>query len=136
MRIAVGEGIEPGAEDHILPHAVPNGLREFVLGIAAARRHERPERTGESMVLLWVRSQLFGSVCSYNPQRQWIVEHPGLVKKLVRGSSDRHPMRGSAEFTFFHAQNKLSVARTYSSLPTRAALHSSHGQTSRRNFQE
>ena len=52
VRVAVGEGIESGAQDNVLHHAMRDGAGQFVLGIAAARRHEGAERAGESMVSL------------------------------------------------------------------------------------
>src|ERR1700691_133877 len=39
MRIAISKRIKAGAEDHVLPHAVHDAACQFVLGIAATRRH-------------------------------------------------------------------------------------------------
>src|ERR1700678_2686873 len=54
IRITVGEGIESCTEDNILPYSVRDGVSKFILGVAAARRHESTEGTGKSVVLFGV----------------------------------------------------------------------------------
>src|SRR5580693_1395723 len=102
MRIAISKRVESRAENHVLPHAPRDGASQLVLGIAAARRHERPKRPRKSMGLFRIRSQLFGRFRPNNPQRQRIVEHPGMVQQLMCSPANRHSPRRSAEFALLH----------------------------------
>jgi hypothetical protein len=50
--VAVGEGVEAGAEEDVLGYTVGYGVREIVLCIAAAGDQEGPEGDGEGLVEL------------------------------------------------------------------------------------
>src|SRR5580704_202625 len=128
VRVTVGKGIETGAEHDVLGHALRYGAGEFVLGIAAARRHECAEGAGKGMVFFGIGPERFGSFGANNAQSQRVVEHPGPVEKLMRGPTNRHPLRGPAEFALLHWR----PLRAYAPVSRCAALHSSQGQTSRR----
>ena len=104
VRIAIGKGIQSSAQHHVLRDTIPYRAGEFVLGVAAARRHERTECTGKRVVLSRIGSQLFLSFKADDAQSQRIVENPGLVQKLVRSPANRHPLRGFAECAFLHVQ--------------------------------
>src|SRR5258706_9248352 len=121
MRIAVSEGVEPSSQDNVLPHALRESPRKLILGIPAARRHERPERPRKRVVLFRIGSQLLFCFGTNDAQSQGIVEHSGLVKKLVRGAPNRHPLCSSAEGPLLHR----SAPQLYVSVPSPALLHSS-----------
>src|SRR5258705_12265521 len=86
-RIAVGKGIEPGAEDRRLPHSARNGSVKFVFGKPAAHGHESPQRSRHAS-LLAIACIAFdgeGAFGAENPHRERVVEHPWRVEELVGG---------------------------------------------------
>ena len=98
MRIAVGEGIEAGAEDNVLPHAALDGLRQLVFCVAAPCHHKRTKGASNRVIAFFrTGAQLLGRFRSDNRHSQRIVEHFRLVKKLVGGAAESNLVRGPAE---------------------------------------
>jgi hypothetical protein len=129
IRIAGRESVETGAENDVLRHALPDRLRQLIFGITAACRDKCPKGASDGTLSLFLtRAQFFGCFTPNDRQGQRIVQHSGMVKKLVRGAPNRNPMGCPAEFPFLQPYYPVSAART--------ALHSSQGQTSRRNCHE
>ena len=102
VRSPATDRVQASAEDHVLVYALPNGVSKLILRVAAARSHEGTERARKFMVFSGTGSKRFRGLDTNNAQRQRIVEHLGLVKQLMRGPADRHPLRRSTEFTFLH----------------------------------
>lgn len=142
MRIAVGKSIKSGAKDNVLSDALCDGAGEFVFGVATPRRHEGTESARKGVVLFRVGSKFLRRFGADNKQGQGIVKNPGLVKKLMRRPANGDAVGCSTEFAFLHCCDsdtpsgaKLGAGKLF--LYYRfEALHSLHGQTSRRNFQE
>ena len=80
MGIAIGEGIESGAEDNVLTHTVCDRAGEFVFGIAAARRHERAESAGEGVVLFGIGTKIVCGLRTDDPQGERVVENFWIVQ--------------------------------------------------------
>jgi hypothetical protein len=76
--IAVGEGVEPGAEDHQLPRAAAYSQAERVLGEAAASGDKEaqgpPVRIGDSLSGNSLRT------LAQDLERQGIVKDAAMVK--------------------------------------------------------
>src|SRR5258708_38422480 len=102
MRVAVGEGIESCAEHDVLPYALSDGARKFVLRIAAARRHESAKCARKGMALFGIGSEFVLGFGADNPQCQRIVKNCGLIKKLVSGATNRDPLCCPAEWSLLH----------------------------------
>src|SRR5713226_1823664 len=120
MRIAVGEGVESCAEHDVLPHALSERARQFVLRIAAASRDESTKCARKGMVLFGIGSKRFLSFGADNPQCQRIVKNCGLIEKLVSGATNRDSLCCPAECSLLHQR----APRPYDSIPSPAALHS------------
>ena len=77
-RIAIGEGVEARAEDHILRDSRGDGLGELVFGIAAARGHE-----GAKVARHLVHGALHvaGESGADQAHRDGIVKDAGLVHR-------------------------------------------------------
>jgi hypothetical protein len=89
MRVAVGEGVEAGAENGILRDALLDGFRQLVFGIPAPCRHKRA-KGASNRVLAFVRTgaQFLRGVGPDYRQGQGTVEDFGLLKKLVGGAAN------------------------------------------------
>src|ERR1039458_7996363 len=81
MRIAVGEGVESGAEDDVLPDAVGDGACELIFGEAAAGGHEGPEGAGKSMVLFRVGTEIVRRFGADDAESERIVKNFGLIER-------------------------------------------------------
>jgi len=88
MRIAIGEGIESGAEDYKLPDALRHRASKFIFGEAAAGGHEGAKGAGKSMVLLGGGTEGLARLRSDNAESERIVKNFGLIEKLVRGAAE------------------------------------------------
>src|SRR5689334_19481435 len=83
--IAAGEGVEARAQHHVLAYAVGHGLRQRVLGHAAARDDEGPQVTRRQRLLtLPVAENLLRRVHADDAHRQRVVENPRLIQYLMR----------------------------------------------------
>ena len=107
MRTAVGECIEAGAQDNVLPHAPLDGLRQLVFCVAAPCHHKRTKGASNGVIAFFrTGKQLLGCFGSHDRHGQGIVEDSGLVKKLVGGASEGNLVRSPAESSLL--QRKLS----------------------------
>jgi len=103
MGVAVGEGIESGAEDNVLRDALGDGASEFVFGEAAAGGHEGAEGAGESVMLFGIGAEIICGFGADDAESERIVENFRVVEKLVRGAADGHSICGFAEFSWLHS---------------------------------
>ena len=93
VRIAIGEGIEPGAQDDELAKAVPHGVGHRLFREQAARGDERPHAAPRLRLLRFELAFEFGAAfLSENRDRQRVREHDRLIENLMR-----RPIRGSPE---------------------------------------
>ena len=87
-RIAIGEGVEAGAEDDVLRDAGGDGVGETIFDIAAARGHESPEIARHG-----VHGPL--EIAFEAGAEQWhgngIVEDRRMVGQLMGGAADGDP---------------------------------------------
>jgi hypothetical protein len=97
-RLPVGEGVEPGAQHHVLRDAARRRVAQPVLGVAAARDHVRAPRQRLG------RAQALGRGGEGGQRRRVderggdrVVEHARLgVEQLVGGAEQGHAERGAA----------------------------------------
>ena len=105
---AIGESVEPGAEDDDLPHAGGDGGFRRVLGEAAAHGDEDPQRP-----LLrrrrGPRDRLLGFVAE-DAKRHRIGEHETALEPLVRRPMPRRADRRPARLTVLHCVAKVKDA--------------------------
>ena len=105
---AIGESVEPGAEDDELPDACGDGGFRRVLGEAAAHGDEDPQRP-----LLRrrraPRDRLFGVVAE-DAKRQRIGEHETALEPLMRRPMPRRAEGGPARLTVLHCVAKVKEA--------------------------
>ena len=103
-RIAVGGGVEPGAEDDVLRDARAPGGRELVLGKPAARREEGAHvgRDAAFLELRRIGAERRRRLGTENPDRDGIDEDGRPVHQLVRGAAQRHAPRGSTGLRWNH----------------------------------
>jgi hypothetical protein len=98
MRVAAGKGIQSGAEDDVLRHALLDSLRQLVFSIPAPCRHKRTKGASHRVIAFFgTGAQFLGGFRSDNRHGQGIVEDFGLVKKLMGGASESNLVRGPAE---------------------------------------
>ncbi len=102
MRVAVGEGIESGAQDCVLYDSVLDGAGEFVLGEAAAGGHEGAKGAGEGVILFGIGAERCGGLGADDPQRQGSSRTLGSSRSWCAARRMRYSLRGSAEFAFLH----------------------------------
>ncbi len=112
-RIAIGEGIEPGAEHHDMPRAGAHGLGDPVLGQAAPRRDEGAQggaagRIGATDLVAGDRRT---AIAADDGQRQRILEDQRPIQKLVRGPPDGRAIGGGARLSSITASAPSPHAR-------------------------
>jgi hypothetical protein len=113
MRIAVRESVESCAKDDELCYAVRNGACEFILGVAAARRHEGSKSARKSRMLLRIGAQRGGRFRSNDGEGERIVENARMIEKLVRSPANGHALRSFAELAFLHIFESGRKTRLY-----------------------
>lgn len=97
-RIAVGKRIQSGAQHHVLANAAFEGLGKLILGVPAAYREERAQRSREGLLGIgW----LF-RFAARNRHGQRIFEDPRLVDKLMRRTPHGDTLRGPAGLSAPH----------------------------------
>ncbi len=104
IRIAAGEGIETGAQNHVLSggRGCPalNGFRELILGVAATNRHEGADGRGGRFHPIGSQSgRLFGPE---NAERQGVVENQRTIVNLMRRAAQGYAEGGAAGLGFLH----------------------------------
>jgi hypothetical protein len=90
MRVAAGEGVEAGAENEVLAHAVvADGGGESVLGQPRSSHHKRPESGGERVPeAVGGAADFVGVLVAEDADGERIVEDERLrIVDLVRGSA-------------------------------------------------
>jgi hypothetical protein len=98
--IAVGEGVEAGAEQDVLVDSAGDGLGEKVFGVAAAGDEEGAQADGErARLAVWIaaRGALdLGGVRAEDGDGDGVVEHQRLgVVELVGGAAHGDTERGA-----------------------------------------
>src|SRR5215475_11971608 len=86
MRIPIGECVESGAYQNILPHSASHSLSQFVLGEMTANRSEEAQHPLRTIFSSGVTD--FIRVRSKNLQRQRIFEDQRRINKLMRCTQD------------------------------------------------
>ena len=121
VRVAIGERVQAGAEDDILPHAAGDGVRELVLDQPAARRDERPQRAVPSSRVedAGIGGQGGVLVGADDPERQRIGKHLRLVEQLMRRPPKRHALRRPAGRVRLHIRVTKERATVLRPSPSR-----------------
>src|SRR5205807_9437409 len=105
-RVPIGEGVESGAEDHVLPDAARVCLAQFVLRETASRREGGAKERSERRAVEFARivAQMARHLRIDDGHGQRIVEHHRLVENLMRRPALRHPLRGAARSIILHGR--------------------------------
>ena len=100
VRIAIGEGVEPGTENDVLRDAVCNGFSEEVFCVAASDSHKGAEVARDRM-----RGALKIALEAEAKERKddGIVEDERPLHELMRGAADGDAERGAAGLAVLHA---------------------------------
>ena len=98
--IAIGEGVQPSSEDHVLLDPVLDGPGQPVLGIAAAGGHEEAKIPRH---LVHRPLHVPGIAGANQPHRDGIFQNARPVRQLVRGAPYGYAKSGLAGFAFLHA---------------------------------
>ena len=101
-RVAVGEGVEAGAEDNVLRDAASDCDGELIFREAAAGSHEAAEVLGDGVAgALEIAGVAFGDEW----QCDGVVENAWALHQLVCGTADGDAQGGSAGLAVFHESN-------------------------------
>ena len=106
--IAIGEGVESGAEEDVLADSAGDGAGEVIFGVAAAGDEVRSHGDREWPIMRGGAVKLLGVGFSEKRNSDWVVEDQGLVVKLVRGTAEGDAERGAGWDGLLH---RLMVAR-------------------------
>jgi hypothetical protein len=106
-RVAIGEGVEAGSEDHVLPDAAGHRLGEMILGVAAARGHEGAEVAAHGVDCTLDVVLVPGAD---QAQSDGVIEHRGRIGDLMGSATNGHAQRGSAWFAGLHTLGSLRCA--------------------------
>ena len=83
VRVAVGEGVEPGAEDDQLVDPDRDRVGQDLLGEPAAGAHEPPHPV---VAALPGASHEVVRVVTRHPHREWVVQDRAALEELVDGA--------------------------------------------------
>ncbi len=103
--VAVGEGVETGAEKNVLADSVGDGAGEVVFGIAAAGDEMGAHRDRE-WPLAGGSAELFGVGWAEYWDGDGIVEDDRPVVELVRGAAEGDTERGAGWDCLLHSFNR------------------------------
>src|SRR5271155_1063530 len=93
---AIGRGVEPSAENQILFRAARQSFGQFVFGVAASRHKKSTQVSSESILMLrCISTHVIGGIAKY-AQRERIVEHFGIIQKLMSGAAKGNAHRRAA----------------------------------------
>ena len=97
--IAIGKGVEPGAENHVLSYAQRHCFGKLVFNIAAAHGHEGAKVAGDAVT---GALHLAGMGGPDQADCYWIVEDRRMVHQLMRGAANGHTESGLAGAASLH----------------------------------
>src|SRR5205823_2935062 len=105
FRLAVGEGVESGAEHQKLPHSAEVRLLQPVLRVATAGEHMRAQRPcAHRLPALRLGLQLGARTRIEQVRGDWIEQHLRLsIEQLVYRAQGGDPDRGLAEGALTHS---------------------------------
>jgi hypothetical protein len=104
VSVAVGKGVESGAEQHILAHAAGVRAGELVFGEPAPHRDKRAEiaRKGRAIPALRFLSNPPRGVWADHSDGERIVEDSWTIQHLMCSAAFRHALGGQAAAAGFH----------------------------------
>jgi len=106
--IAIGEGVQARAQQHILIHAFRRSSGELIFRQPAPRSHKSAKSTGIGMSLLF---GLKVKALAKNGNSNGIVQDGWLVEKLMYGAADRNAESGAAGQSCFHEDESTARIR-------------------------
>jgi len=86
-RIAIGESIETGAEQHVLPDALRDSLAQLVLGKPAADRQRRTQKLAPPRPISRICFERVGEFFRQDPNGERIFEDKRPILQLMRGAT-------------------------------------------------
>jgi hypothetical protein len=100
---AIGEGVEPRAQQYILMQPLRDCFGECVLAESAARGDESAKAHAAAIrVRISAFSQLRLGIMADNPERQRIGENRRFVEELVGGAVQGGALGGTARLIIIH----------------------------------
>ncbi len=108
--IAIGEGIESGAEQDVLLDSIGDGAGEIIFGVAAAG-DEMGAHGDREWPFAWGTAEFLGVGWTEDRDGDRVREDQGLVVKLVSGATQSDAERGAGWECLLHS---LMVAEVWS----------------------
>src|ERR1700743_1472542 len=104
IRIAIGEGVEPRAQNNVLLDPARDGIVQLIFRVTASRHHEGAHAACEgAVVLVQVICNLCCDICTENGHCNRVIEDQrSVIENLMRSTPSGYSVSGEAGASFLH----------------------------------